>query len=99
MVVLNSFKLVFEEILNVFVAHHALVKNVSTGLGALHHFDNLGVRTSVCLTGLESSDCFLCHVLKCYYLISLWIVILLRMGLYFFNSMRSGVFLRFLVVM
>ena len=60
---LNSFRLVFEEILNVFVAHHALVKNVCTGLGALNHLDNLGVGTTVGLTGLESSDCFLCHVL------------------------------------
>lgn len=32
-------------------------------------------------------------------MISLWIVILLRIGLYFFNSRRPVVFLRFLVVM
>ena len=34
-----------------------------------------------------------------FYLISLWTVTRLRMGLYFFSSRRSVVFLRFLVVM
>ena len=36
---------------------------------------------------------------KMYYLISRWIVILLRIGLYFLSSSLSGVFFLFLVVM
>lgn len=53
--------LVLEEILDSFVGHHLLVKDVSTRLRALHHLDNLGVRTSVGLSFLQRCDCFLCH--------------------------------------
>ena len=55
--------LVLEEVINLFVANHALVEGVSTSLGALYHLDNLGIATTIGLTGLESSGCFLCHSL------------------------------------
>ncbi|EJX07894.1 hypothetical protein EVA_03997 [gut metagenome] len=56
-------RLVLEEVLNSFVGNHLLVEDVSTSLGALYHLDHLGVGTSIGLTFLERSDCFLCHVL------------------------------------
>lgn len=36
-------RLVLEEVFHVFVANHLLIKGVSAGLGALHHFDNLRI--------------------------------------------------------
>ena len=57
----QMFLLVLEEIGDFLVAYHLLIEGVSTSLGALHHLDNLGVGTSIGLTGLERSDCFLCH--------------------------------------
>ena len=36
-------RLVLEEVFYVFVANHLLIKGVSAGLGALHHFDNLRI--------------------------------------------------------
>lgn len=56
-------------------------------------FDHFGVLRSTWL--LKSCYYFLCHG----YLISLCTVYFLMIGLYFFNSIRSGVFFLFLVVM
>ncbi len=62
--------LVLEEIINLFVANHLLVKGIGTGLGALYHFDNLGIGTSVGLSGVERGDCFLCHILLLDFLVN-----------------------------
>ena len=56
-------KLVFEEILHSLIRHHFLIENVSTSLGALYHFDNLCVCTTIHVTFVEGSDRFLCHSL------------------------------------
>ena len=39
--------LVLEEILNLFVGNHLLIKDVSTSLGALHHLDNLRISATI----------------------------------------------------
>ena len=57
-------ELCLEKFLHVVIGHHLLIKDVGTCLGALNHFDNLGIRTSFCLTCLEGSNRFLCHNLN-----------------------------------
>lgn len=86
----------FEGFLYGFVGNHLFFEDVSAGLGRLNHLDDLAVGTAFAF--LERCNGFLCHILDSY-LISLWMVIRLRMGLYFLSSSLSVVFLRFLVVM
>ena len=65
--------LLLKEILDGLVGNHLLVECVAALLG-LDHLDDLGVAAAIGLTGLQGSDCFLCHctsALKGYYLISL----------------------------
>ena len=52
-----------EERLHILIAHHALVKDVSTGLLALNHLYHLSVCATVRRTFMEGSDRFLCHSL------------------------------------
>ena len=40
-------KLFLEEILNSLVGNHLLIVDISTGLGALHHFDHLCISASI----------------------------------------------------
>jgi hypothetical protein len=54
--------LVLEEILYCLIGNHLLIEDVSTGLGALYHFDNFCVCATVRFTFLEGSNRFLCHV-------------------------------------
>ena len=91
------FELFVERFFYSIVRHHLFFKYVGTCFRRLDSFDNLAVSTS--LTSLKGCDCFLCHSCILFYLISLCTVTRLRIGLYFFNSKRSVVFLRFLVVM
>src|SRR5690606_39145153 len=65
---------------------------IGAGLFGLHRADDFCKALSVGL--LQRSNYFLCHG----YLISLWTVTFLRIGLYFLSSSRSVVFFRFLVV-
>ena len=91
------FELFVERFFYSIVRHHLFFKYVGTCFRRLDSFDNLAVSTS--LSSLKGCDCFLCHSCILFYLISLCTVTRLRIGLYFFNSKRSVVFLRFLVVM
>ena len=75
--------------------NHLLTEGAGTSLSAAYHLDHF--RVLLTSTSLERCYCFLCH--GSVYLISLWRVFLRNTGLYFFNSIRSGVFFRFLVVM
>ena len=54
-------ELFFEKVLYFFVCNHLLIKNISTGLRALHHFDYLSVGTSIHFTGMEGCHCLFCH--------------------------------------
>ena len=53
-------KLVFKELLYIFIEYHTLVKDICTRFGALDHLDHLGICSSVSLARLESSDYFFC---------------------------------------
>jgi hypothetical protein len=70
-------------------------KQISSGFIGFGHFNTFGK----CLpcSCLKCCNNFLCHGLI-FYLISLWSVCFLRIGLYFFLSRRSGVFFLFFVV-
>jgi len=85
-----------------FWGHYRLNEGICTRFWRLHHFDGF------CQSfgwWLKCCYCFLCHGLyfsafikKTNYLISLWTVIRLRIGLNFLISILSGVFFLFLVV-
>ena len=79
----------------VVVVYDFLTESEGTSLRAAYHLDDF--RVLLTSTSLERCYCLLCH--GSVYLISLWRVYLRNTGLYFFNSIRSGVFFRFLVVM
>jgi hypothetical protein len=99
---------VSEEIFHfVFVDNHLLVSVFARHrvFYGFHHFDMVFAGACVCgtlrYTGVFRD--FFCHGISNlsgeYYLISRCTVYFRMMGLYFFNSMRSGVFLRFFWVM
>ena len=77
------------------VVNYFLTESISTSLCTPHHFYHFRVLLSP--SRLECCYSFLCH--GSLYLISLCNVYLRNTGLYFFNSIRSGLFFRFLVVM
>jgi len=82
-----------------FVWDHFLDKWISSIFRRFYHFNYLCITLSCSLGFIaKSRNTFLCHDLCCFYLISLWMVILLKIGLYFFNSSLPGVFFLFLVV-
>jgi len=88
-------KIIFHPI----VKDHLFFKTICTCLGRLHHsyyFRVAASRSRVFIA--ETRNCFLCHSLYLFYLISLCTVIFLRIGLYFFNSNLPVVFFLFLVV-
>src|SRR5574337_748546 len=78
--------------------YNLFFKGISTGFSRLDHFYNLS--EVIPFTGFKCCNNFLCHgaTILYGYLISLWRVTFLRMGLNFFNSKRSSVFFLFLVV-
>lgn len=91
-----SLLLLFKEVFYLVIRYHFFFKSVRVRFIGLHHFDYFGV--SLTFSFLKCCYCFLCHV-ALLYLISLWTVIFFKIGLYFFNSKRSGVFFLFFVVM
>lgn len=60
----GSIELLAEEFLYVIVRNHLFIKNVSTSLRALYHFDNFGVRAAIVFAGLKGCNYFLCHGLQ-----------------------------------
>ena len=104
LIILSSFIRLLEVCCYFVVFNNFLLEDVSTSFWALNHLDTLGMVTT-CVTSVKGCDRFLCHSTKPFlikmvnYLISLWMVYFLRIGLYFLSSKRSGVFLRFFVVM
>jgi len=82
-------------ILHFFVWYNFFPEDISPGFRGFYHFNNFCIPFTG--TFLQCCNCFLRHNLP--YLISLWTVTFLSMGLYFFNSRRSDVFFLFFVVM
>ena len=56
----NSFRSVFEEVLNGLVGNHLLVEAI-VAVGVLDHLDDLRVAAAIGLARLQGSDCFFCH--------------------------------------
>ena len=61
--------LLLEEIFYSLVGNHALVEDVSTGLGALDHLNNLSICATIRRTFVEGSDRFFCHSMLLFYLL------------------------------